>query len=83
MKMILSPFYCTLIKAVLSPVGFVKSRKSMKEISVAHEGLACGYGRHFALRMLNRIGVDSIGSMPHRESSFSSCECGNAILQYC
>ena len=39
------------------------SRKLIKEIFVAHEELACGYGCHFALCMLNRIGVDSIGSM--------------------
>ena len=41
MKMILSPFYCTLTKVVQSPVRF-KSRKSIKEIPVAHKGLAHG-----------------------------------------
>ena len=40
MKMILSPFHCALTEVVQSPVRF-KSRKSIKEIPVAHEGLAC------------------------------------------
>ena len=40
-RMILSQFCCALTKAVQSPIAFVKSGKSIKEIPVAHEGLAC------------------------------------------
>ena len=42
MKMILSPFYCALTEVVQSPIKLVKSGNSIKEIPVAHEGLACG-----------------------------------------
>ena len=38
---IFSPFYCALTEVVQSPVRF-KSKNSIKEIPVAHEGLACG-----------------------------------------
>ena len=34
--------YCATSGAVQSTIGFVKSRNSIKEIPVAHEGLACG-----------------------------------------
>ena len=47
-----------------SPIRFVKSGKSIKEIPVAHEELACCLDTILALRMLNiTIGVGSIGSM--------------------
>ena len=36
----------------------------------------------FAHAQQNRSGFNRLHAA-HRESSFSSCECGNAILQYC
>ena len=38
MKMILSPFYCATSGAVQSPIKIVKSRNSIEEIPVVHEG---------------------------------------------
>ena len=71
----------------------LSSRNSIKEIPVVHEGLACGLDAILLciLRMLNsnRCGFSqlpralrALSSSPS-VSSFSSGECGNAILQYC
>ena len=62
-------FYCALTE-LLSDLS---SRNSIKEIPVAHEGLACG---------LDAISAFALSGSPS-VSSFSSGECGNAILQYC
>ena len=71
-----------------STVGFVKSRKSIKEIPMVHEGWPVVWTPFcFAsLRMLNsnRCGFNQFElSGSPSVSSFSSGEYGNAILQYC
>ena len=92
MKMILSPFYCTTSGAVQSPIKLVKSRNSIEEIPVVHEGWPVVW-TNFALHNYVcsiAIGVVSISclelsglSWSPSASSFSSGERGNAILQYC
>ena len=62
MKMILSPFYFALTEVVQPPVR-LKSRKSIKEIPVAHKGLACGLDAILLCIIYAcsiTIGVDSI-----------------------
>ena len=69
----------------------LSSRNSIKEIPVAHEGLACGLDAILLciirLRMLNsnRCGFNQLHAISGSPSVsfFSSGECGNAILQYC
>ena len=61
--LLLRLFYCATSGAVQSTVGFVKSRKSIKEIPMVHEGWP---GHHFALHHYAcsiTIGVDSISSI--------------------
>ena len=63
MKMILSPFSCTLTEVVQSLVKF-KSRNSIKD-SCGTRGIGLSFGCHFALHNYAcsiTIGVDSISS---------------------
>ena len=92
-EIVFTLFYCATSGAVQSTVGFVK-QKFDKRDSCGTRGIGLWLGRHFALHNYAcsiTIGVDSISSSSQGSlstgspsvSSFSSGECGNAILQYC